>query len=62
MRGAAESKKLEQGAIRGRISSLRAAFFGQWRERETRGGCNEIANLIRTGDALYSFYFYFLSL
>ena len=30
--------------------------------KKTRGGCNEITNLIRTGGALYSFYFYFLSL
>ena len=55
MRGAEEGKKLERGAIRAMISSLLAAFFGQWRERESRGGFNEIANLIRTGGALYSF-------
>ena len=36
MRGAAEGKKLERGAIRGMISSLLAAFFGQWRESETQ--------------------------
>ena len=61
MRGAAEGKKLERGAIRAMISSLLAAFFGQWRERETRGGCNEIANSIRTGGALYLFFLLLLS-
>ena len=51
MRGAAEGKKLEGGVIRAMISFLLAAFFGQWREREIRGGCNEIANLIQIGCA-----------
>ena len=33
MTGAAEGKKLERGAIKGMISSLLAAFFGQMRSK-----------------------------